>query len=478
MLRSIPSLETPSVALHRAFRVALGDIVSNIVPFAGGRHTTPVPCLAAGLDYPTPWTRDISVNTWNGVGLLAPEVCRNGLDVVLERDGDGWRVGGQYWDAIVWAQGAWQLYLYEGDRERLRFAHEVVERSIAFFERTEFDAAVGLFRGPAFFQDGIAGYPDHCAGSFGSDVRDWVRENGSRRSPVGFGIPWFALSTNCLHARAYQLAAAMRAELGLAPEPSLAARHAALRDSIHHRFRLGEGRWAYLLTPEGRCDHQEGAGLAFLMLFDLVSADEAAAILRHATVLPAGLPCVWPTFPRYAAFGAGHYGRHAGTVWPHVQAFFADAARRHGRLDRFAHELEQLARRAARDGQFSEIYHPITGAIYGGVQEDHLDSHLRLWDSVPRTPWGATGFLRLVISALVGLDFTPAGIRFAPCLPAGLGPLVLRGLRYRDAVLTIEVSGHGSLLAACRIDGAPMSEPFLPAATRGEVHVSLELAPA
>ncbi|HLP25120.1 MAG TPA: hypothetical protein VK477_05555 [Acidobacteriota bacterium] len=312
MSPAIPTLETTNPAVERAFRVALGDLTSNTVLFSGGMHDEPVPCLAAGLNYPTPWTRDISVNTWNGAGLLHPEICQNGLEVVLERDDDGWRVGGQYRDAIIWAQGAWQLYLFTGDRERLRFAHDVVERSLAFFEETEFDAPVGLFRGPAFFQDGIAGYPDDCSGSFGSDVRDWLKEHASDRAPKGFGIPWFALSTNCLYARGYEITLLMRRELGLPTSAQLAAKRDTLIGALHRHFRLGGGRWAYLLTPSGRCEHQEGAGLAFLMLFNLVSAGEAAAILRQVTTLPAGVPCVWPTFPRFEKFGAGHYGRHSG----------------------------------------------------------------------------------------------------------------------------------------------------------------------
>ena len=42
-----------------------------------------------------------------------PEVSRNTLLSVLMRDPDSGRVrvGGQYWDAIIWAIGAWTYFL-------------------------------------------------------------------------------------------------------------------------------------------------------------------------------------------------------------------------------------------------------------------------------------------------------------------------------------------------------------------------------
>ena len=75
--------------------------------------------ILAGLDYDTPWTRDAAINVWNGAGLLLPDVARATLLSVLERAGETVRIGGQYWDAIIWTIGAWHHYLYTGDRELL-----------------------------------------------------------------------------------------------------------------------------------------------------------------------------------------------------------------------------------------------------------------------------------------------------------------------------------------------------------------------
>jgi hypothetical protein len=478
IIDNIPYLKTPNDDLARAFRVALGDVFSNLVPFQEGQLTEPKTCLAAGLHYATPWTRDNSLSTWNAMGLLFPEVATNSLRAVLENDPSrgGWRIGGQYWDAIIWAQGAWALYLFHGDRGFLSESLEIIERSLAYFEETEFDAVRGLFRGAAFYQDGISAYPDELSNGFGCDVRGWVKGNAEKKFPLGFGIPWFSLSTNCLYAGAYDVVNRMRAELGLPPSAQACAKAAALREAIHREFwNETRGTFDYLVLPDGRrCHHQETAGLAFSILLDIATPRQAQETMKTVHLSPAGAPCIWPQFPRYAAYGSEHFGRHCGTVWPQVQALWARAALKAGRTDYFAGELLLLAKHAGRDGHFTEIYHPVTGQEYGGLQEHWSDSRITLWESVPHTCWGATGFLSLVHYGLLGMNYTTQGVHFQPFLPDEVGELDLSNIPYRNALLRVSVSGKGSRLVACRKNGTA-SEPFLPADTEGAVHLELSL---
>ncbi|MEO7768339.1 MAG: hypothetical protein ABIS01_12980, partial [Ferruginibacter sp.] len=56
--------------------------------------------LAAGADYGGEWTRDIAINSWNGVSLLRPTVAEKSLwSVTIHKD----TIGHQYWDKIIWA---------------------------------------------------------------------------------------------------------------------------------------------------------------------------------------------------------------------------------------------------------------------------------------------------------------------------------------------------------------------------------------
>ena len=477
-IQDVPYLRTPHEDLARAFRVALGDICSNLVPFQEGQLAKPSLCLAAGLHYSTPWTRDNSLSTWNGLGLLLPDVAKNSLRAVLENDParGGWRIGGQYWDAIIWAQGAWAFYLYHGDRHFLRESADIISRSLDYFEETEFDPARGLFRGGAFFQDGISAYPDELSGNFGCDVRQWVEGNPDKKHPVGFGIPWFSLSSNCLYAGAYDAVNMMRAELGEGASEKMFFKADAMRASIHREFWNAErGTFDYLVLPDGRrCEHEEAAGFAFAILLGVATPEEAASVVDRTHLVPAGVPCIWPQFPRYAAYGGGHVGRHCGTVWPQVQALWARAALKAGRADLFARQLLLMASHAARDGHFTEIYHPETGEEYGGIQEHWSDSAIKPWESVPHTCWGATGFFSLVHFGLLGMDYSPQGVRFRPFLPDGVGELELTNITYRAMRLHVSLAGRGANIVSCRINGAD-AEPFVAADKQGDVHVEIAL---
>ncbi|MCU0962568.1 MAG: hypothetical protein MUF48_20930 [Pirellulaceae bacterium] len=199
----IPALTIDHRAAQDAYRIAIGDLLGNVVLFQDGLLERPLPVILAGLDYGTPWTRDAAINAWNGASLLMPAVARNTLLSVLERKDGQIRIGGQYWDCIVWVTGAWHHYLYTHDRELLALAFEATTNSLEFFERTEFSASDNLFRGPGW-SDGVAAYPDVYAAAGGaSGILDWPQHNPDKVSKPGYGIPMMALSTNCLYYNAY-----------------------------------------------------------------------------------------------------------------------------------------------------------------------------------------------------------------------------------------------------------------------------------
>jgi hypothetical protein len=104
-------------------------------------------------------------------------------------------------------------------------------------------------------------------------------------------------------------------------------------------------------------------------------------------------------------------------------------------------ELKLLAEKAVRDCFFSEIYHPVSGAIYGGVQERPQDGYPEPieWDSCRRQTWCATGFIQMVLSVLLGMKFKLEGIEFNLYLPVDINDIELNNIKYRDAVLNIKV---------------------------------------
>lgn len=429
---ALPRFESNDPAVDRAWQLALDDILANIEPFQDGLLAAPSPCIIAGRGYDTPWTRDTAINIWNGAGLIFPEASRNTLLSVLTEDGYGVRAGGQYWDAVIWVIGAWRYWLYTGDESFHDLMKAATVNTLRCFEDAEFDPGRGLFRGPACYGDGVSAYPDrYVAGeSFILTFRDVYPD---RCAPTGYGMPMFTLSTNCLYFEAYKIAHR------LTGEAEYALKAEALRRAIDRAFwDEGRGTYRYLIDAEGACDAQEALGLSFALLFGVAGEARARRVLQSAVTTKNGIPCLYPSFPRYDALGLG---RHSGTVWPHAQAFWADAAAPYdpGTLN---HELTALTKNALREGFFSEIYHPETGLPYGGIQESGGHPHAD-WQSQPRQTWSATGYLRMVLFGLMGLRFGEDRVTLSPRKIEAIQRLRLTGLRWRDMTLDISIEAGG-----------------------------------
>ena len=460
---AFPPLHCGRAAVERAYRIAVGDLLGNIQPYPPGGERRPV--LLAGLDYDTPWTRDAAINVWNGLGLTHPQVARDTLLSVLEeRSGSVW-IGGQYWDAVIWVLGVWAYYLYSGDVDTLRIGYQAARTSLRQLEEEEFDPGAGLFRGPAVYGDGVAAYPDRYSPGPTSSILDWVRFNPHQKAACGYGLPMMTLSTNCVYAQVYHILPRMARELNLPPLAEDDRMAVRLRENIQRRFwNAQSGLFDYLLDDEGRCEAQEGLGHTFAILFGIASREQTASIVQRLHRTPWGIACVWPTFARYAQRGG--FGRHSGTIWPFINAFWAEAALQAGYPEVFDEEFDHLTVLFNRFAQCAEIYHPLSGEIYGGLQEaGHGESGWE-WQSCARQSWSASAYLRMIVMGILGMQVEADGARFAPHLPPGLGWLELENLPYRRARLFVRVEGQGSRLTACRLDGRAV-EAFVPAGLQG-----------
>jgi glycogen debranching enzyme len=474
----IPSLETDNPTLNEAFRIAIGDLLGNVSAYKYGKNAAfaphpRAPLILAGLHYDTPWTRDAAINAWNGASLIVPEVSRDTLASVLEVESHGANViGGQYWDAMIWTTGAWNHYLYSGDKAFLTLAFEATQYSLLHFEIEEFDDENGLFRGPGW-SDGVAGYPDAYADAGGSaSILDWPKQHPDKVSKPGYGIPMEALSTNCIYYNAYVIAGKMARELKQSDRRQWKEKAANLKKAINkHFWNEKAGCYRYLVGPLGNCDQQEGIGSAYAILFDIADVKQTEAIFNNQHITPAGIPCGWPNFSRYESKNGKSFGRHIGTVWPQIQGFWAEAAARAGKPEIFGHELFNLATHAVRDRQFAEIYHPLTGEIYGGLQEN--GGRIVLWNATSRQTWSATAYIRMVLMGLAGMRFDSDGVRFQPVMPKGVGNVHLSNIRYRKMALDITIQGNGAKIKQCRIDGKEAKECFLPADGEGRKVVTI-----
>ncbi|MDT0678341.1 MGH1-like glycoside hydrolase domain-containing protein [Autumnicola musiva] len=464
------------------FHMALGDVYSNIRLYKAGLLKEEKLGFMAGINYNKPWTRDAAINTWNGGGLLFPEVAKNTLLSTLTRDTEGnVIIGGQYWDKVIWAVGAWNYYLYTGDKEMLQLAYETTQRTLQKMEKEEFDASNNLFRGPAVYGDGVAAYPKVYTRSVNnktySAISDWPEENPDLRSKVGYGIPMQSLSTNILYYRVYQILPEMAKELDKKGNPEWDEKAKRLKEAINKNFWNPEKQtYNYFLGPFGGSEAQEGMGISFAIMFGVADSNQTEALFENTLVEPAGIPVVWPSYPRYINDERTSYGRHSGTVWPHVQGFWAHAAALNNRKEIFLYEFNALTNNVWRDKQFVEIYHPKSGAKYGGIQEN-ASSKWNLTHSQNRQTWSATAYLRMILMGVMGMRFDADGIEFEPMLPEGMGSIHLENLRYRDALLNLTIEGSGDRIASFIINGKK-TNAFIPSDIEGLQRIEIKMEKA
>jgi hypothetical protein len=410
----------------------------------------------AGQDWAQVWTRDTSYSVEMACALLHPDVSKKtllGLREDVPGIGECWYQDkcGHFagWpnltDAIVGATGAWSLYLVTGDRELLRPVFDRTVRSLQRAERDAFFKDCGLFGGCSTFMESNSGYPKKYA----------------MHGPMIAKTK--ALSTNLLYYRGYLVAARLAQLLGENPAP-WQTKADALKAAINAKLWLPKkGYYAYFLDADGQLDERmEGCGEAFAILYRVADAKQAESILKKTPVAPCGFPCLWPQYPEWINIKnkkatADYY--HNGMIWPFVEGYWAWAASQAKDVAVFDRELQALIKLSQNADTFMEFYFPENGEPGGS----------------PRQLWSASGFLSMIYHGLFGMDFVENGISFAPVVPANLNKLTLTNVKYRNAVLAIEVTGHGTKLAKFALDGQATG-PFLDATLTGSHTIQIQMA--
>jgi lysophospholipase L1-like esterase len=425
--------------------------------------------IRAGGGYDQPWTRDASLNSWFAGSLLEPAAARNTLWAVCRRQEDGTVVvqqDNQWWDQCIWVKGAWNHYAVTGDHAFLEAAYPVAKASLAILRRDHYNAAYGLFMGPAFFADGIAGYPppEYDAANHSSFVLD---------HPYTHEL--MALSTNCIYREAYRCAARMARALGRprAEAADLEAQSDSVKAAINrHLWSPQKQTYAYFIPSTGPDAGkpyfaQEGSGQSFALLFDVADAHQAASVVRQTHIEPKGIVTLWPNLPQ---FDDAHLGRHNVMLWPLVNGLWASASAKTGAVSLFSDEVGRIADLVlASHHDFYEIYNPRTGQPDGGWQNgDH-------WGPVSDQTWSATSYIAAIHSGLFGMSFAPDGLHLAPTLPADWGDVELSNLHYRQMTLTIHLSGKGTHVQKAMMDGAKLPNGVVPPGLIGSHRVLFEL---
>lgn len=423
--------------------------------------------LAAGADYGGEWTRDIAINSWNGVSLLRPQVAERSLwSVTIQRD----TIGHQYWDKILWVIASYNHYKVTGDKNFLLQAYRCSANTMKELEQKTFDQTYGLFMGPSVFNDGIAGYPEpiYEPGNYSSYVLDY--KNACKIK---------CLSTNCIYYGAY--ISLLQMSVLLKQDKSFKEYNKKAEDLkkniLKHFYNTGEGTFSYLIDQNGKADSsQEGLGISFAVLFDILSHEQAHQLIKKAVVSKYGITSITPDFPR---FSPNKPGRHNNIIWPMVNGFFANAALNSGNDSIFSDELFHQTHLALDEDKgnydFREVYNPYTGKPDGGYQcngKEFPDYH---WKSCRLQTWSATAYISMVLNGLFGLKPGTDKLTFYPYLPEEIQSIELKNLKYRGCLLQISVKGKGRSIKSFEVDGIRKSEHSIPVELKGTHSIYMEV---
>jgi glycogen debranching enzyme len=450
-----PRIEATGVPeLAKVYGLAVATLDANIVSDGNGRAF-----IRAGAGYPTPWTRDASLNAWGAASILRPEIAGTTLQMVCEDGPDGPVIAqdDQWWDQIIWVIAAEQHSRTTGDRDFLTKAYGIGVRSLRILAANRFDSASGLYGGPSLMQDGIAGFPAPPATDpeHSSFVLDY---------PATHTVA--CLSTNAVYVGALRALGRMAGELGeqSAPWEERADRLSeAIESGLWDESRRAYG---YFRNLDGSLDpSQEAAGIGLLAALDVVPARRAAQVLGELHQEPYGHVNVWPPFERY---DQDHPGRHNVMCWPMVMGLVGLGAIKHApALARTI--LDQLHSLVGRDNRFWEIYEPRTGRPSGGWQVG------REWPPLIDQTWSATSYLRLVHCGVLGMDPQPDGLHFTDHHLPGLGTVRATGVPWREALLDLTIEGAGPIVRV-RLDGHDVTrqDQHVPADLTGPLTVQIE----
>lgn len=420
--------------------------------------------IRAGRNYKTPWTRDASINTWQAVNFINPDVSRTTLLAVCDVNEKGEPViqpDVQTWDQIVWAIGAYNYYLTTGDEDFLQLSHGIIGTALEANRKNRFNGRYGLFVGGSFFNDGIAGYPLSCH-------QQGLKDSFAPAHPAVETI--MCLSTNCLYCEAYRIYARMSALLGLAEEEKAALmHHVELKKTINSMFLSEElKRYRYIIFPDGSTDDsQEASGNAFAILFGICPEEKKAELLENLVISDSGIVSVWPPFE--GLFSDEKPGRHNNVVWPFINGLIIEAAALCG-LDSLAgEELQHITDLFRRSGfRLHEIYSPYTKKAFGGWQTG------RVWDSCRDQTWSATCYIGAIIHGVFGIKAGEKGVRFTPCVPESMKNAELHGVRLRGQIFSVKIKGCGNKIKKFILDSQEC-EPFVMWDNKGhEVEIIME----
>ena len=402
--------------------------------------------LMAGAKWEGVWTRDVSFSTLLSLAIVEPGAAQRSLLAKVKRDriiqdtgtGGSWPCSS---DRMTWALAAWEIFQVTGDRDWLRQSFDIIKNSAMDDQHVVFSRETGLALGESSFLD-------------------WREQTYPRWMQPADIYSAQALGTNAVHYRTYEILASMARLLGEPDAPYLAIAN-RIRSAMNRLLWLDKrgyyGQYLYGRDFLSLSPRSEALGEALTILFDIADPTRQDSMLESVPVMEYGIPCIYPETPGIPPY-------HNNAVWPFVQAFWNLAAAKRHDGPALLEGMSDIYRAAALFLTDKENMVADTGSPVG--TEINSDRQL----------WSVAGNLAMVYRVFIGMEFKPDGILLHPVVPAEFeGSKQLTNFRYRNALLSFEIEGHGTTISSITLDSQP-ARPFIPATITGSHAIKIRMA--
>ena len=453
-ISELPQYTAENMPISEAlYNLTMQEVLENI--FTEKSHITgePIEVFYTGANWPKVWTRDTAMSVQYALAWALPEQSGNSLLQKIQGDPREWTedtgTGGSYpnsTDRIIMALAGWEIYLATGDTEFLETIYDVTAYTLEKDLHVAYDPNTGLFKGETSGLDHRSKtYPDWMDEGYFSDIME------SKAS-----------GTNIEYAVAFKVLEQASEILGKDPAETekWANRFEDLKQAINENFWVEDGgyyaSWQY---PEYMgnvlAEKTDVIATGYAIYYDIATPEMAERLMENYPLVKYGANTVYPQ-KRGKQFSAIYHNRG---VWPGWEATLMEGAMKAGNHELADEIMKSIMSAAARNLSNEEVINYETGA--------GNDAHRQLWS--------VAGHMASFYRVLFGMTYELDGIHFAPYVPDWMvGPFELSNYTYRDANLTVTVSGQGDQVVSLKVNGEEMGADYvLPADASGDYTIEI-----
>ena len=372
-----------------------------------------------------------SLATFLALAYLNPEACIKLLrsrvsNGIIRQDSTARLASPIVNDRLIWAAAAWQVYCANGDRRWLEYAFKVIQNTVNADKHIIFCSDFWLIHGCNSFSQPEDLYPRWMS------AKDYFES--------------INLGANVIYAYCHYVLSEMADELGIDGNDYYES-FKRIKENINQRlWNERRGTYcAYLINEAYSAQSATVCNLAqaLCMIFDIADDDRAVTLLRRTPFALTGIHDIYPLQIT---------DRPEFDDLPYIQALWNLAAARNG---------NEAALTAGLGAQ-------IRDAAFNGFTSNRFSKSDQLLN--------ACANVAVMLRAIAGIEFQPYGIEFNPYVPACLpGTKRIAGLRYRNAIFDISISGTGSEISKITLDGKPMNSNFIGCNISGSHSVEISL---